>query len=150
MVHLKIKYIDLRAESNQERLTELDMDAINDLLAELSSKAPTINKETILSTLRGSHIVVAYVGDKIVGMGSLILIQQLTGYFARIEDVVVNSKVRNLGIGRGILEKLLEISVELGVSRVDLSSRPERAAANKLYESLGFARRDTHVYRLEF
>jgi ribosomal protein S18 acetylase RimI-like enzyme len=36
----------------------------------------------------------------------------------------------------------------LGCRTIDLTSRPSREAANRLYQREGFEQRDTNVYRL--
>jgi ribosomal protein S18 acetylase RimI-like enzyme len=39
------------------------------------------------------------------------------------------------------------VAKEAGAKTVDLTSRPSREAANRLYQRVGFERRDTNVYR---
>jgi ribosomal protein S18 acetylase RimI-like enzyme len=36
-----------------------------------------------------------------------------------------------------------------GAKTVDLTSRPSREAANRLYQRIGFVARDTNVYRFD-
>jgi ribosomal protein S18 acetylase RimI-like enzyme len=38
---------------------------------------------------------------------------------------------------------------ELGCRTVDLTSRPARESANRMYRRAGFVARETNVYRLE-
>jgi hypothetical protein len=38
---------------------------------------------------------------------------------------------------------------EFGAVTVDLTSRPARDAANRLYQRAGFVRRDSNVYRFD-
>ena len=68
---------------------------------------------------------------------------------SRIEDVVVDEKYR----GRGIATKLVNYAIEKaknnGVISLDLTSRPERENASKLYLKLGFKKRNTNVYRIK-
>jgi ribosomal protein S18 acetylase RimI-like enzyme len=42
----------------------------------------------------------------------------------------------------------VRLAHEAGARTVDLTSRPSREAANRLYERLGFQMRDSKVYRL--
>jgi len=42
----------------------------------------------------------------------------------------------------------LAVAKNAGAKSVDLTSRPSREAANKLYQKLGFTARETNVYRL--
>jgi ribosomal protein S18 acetylase RimI-like enzyme len=40
-------------------------------------------------------------------------------------------------------------AVRRGAKTVELTARPSREAANRLYQRIGFVRRDTNVYRYE-
>ena len=73
-----------------------------------------------------------------------------TGSHCRIEDVVVDEKHRGKGYGRRIMTEVLDAHRRDGVTGIELTSRPSRVAANALYKSLGFARRETNVYEFLF
>ena len=73
-----------------------------------------------------------------------------TGLRAIIEDVVVDERSRGQGVGRLLNEAALELARAAGAVTVDLTSRPSREAANRLYLNLGFVVRDTNVYRYTF
>jgi len=73
-----------------------------------------------------------------------------TGLRAWIEDVVVDGDARGKGVGRILNERALEIATAAGATTVDLTSRPSREAANRLYQRIGFVARDTNVYRYSF
>ncbi|MCB1026239.1 MAG: GNAT family N-acetyltransferase, partial [Microthrixaceae bacterium] len=64
-----------------------------------------------------------------------------------IEDVVVDADARGKGVGAALNTFALEVAESLGARSVDLTSRPSREAANRLYQRLGFVQRDTNVYR---
>ena len=49
--------------------------------------------------------------------------------------------------GGGLVQAALDRSAELGARTVDLTSRPDREAANRLYLRMGFDVRQTNVYR---
>lgn len=83
----------------------------------------------------------------IAGCLTLVLFRIPTGLRARIEDVVVDQQYRGQGIGRALNQTALERAKAAGARSVDLTSNPEREAANQLYVSLGFERRATNVYR---
>jgi ribosomal protein S18 acetylase RimI-like enzyme len=70
-----------------------------------------------------------------------------TGLRARIEDVVVDDAARGKGVGSVLTEEALRLARNAGARTVDLTSRPSRQAANRLYERLGFQARDSRVYR---
>jgi ribosomal protein S18 acetylase RimI-like enzyme len=89
-------------------------------------------------------------GTKAVGMLTLILVRIPTGLRGHIEDVVVASTHRNQGVGEKLSRSALLFAEAKGARTVDLTSRPSREAANRLYQRLGFALRDTSVYRYSF
>jgi len=70
-----------------------------------------------------------------------------TGMRAWIEDVVVDDAARGQGLGKALTQAAVDEAARRGARTVDLTSRPSREAANRLYRSLGFERRDTNVYR---
>ena len=82
----------------------------------------------------------------IVGSLTLAFYRIPTGLQARIEDVIVDSESRGQGIGALLTETAVEKARAAGAKAVGLTSRPAREAANRLYTSLGFERRDTNVY----
>lgn len=85
--------------------------------------------------------------DAVVGSLTLVLFRIPTGVRAWIEDVVVDGAVRGKGVGEALNRHALAIAAERGATTVDLTSRPSRQAANRLYQRLGFEPRDTNVYR---
>ena len=89
------------------------------------------------------------VPDEIVGAMVLVLFPLASGLRAWIEDVVVDESTRGRGIGAALNRRAIEIARQAGARTVDLTSRPDREAANRLYARLGFNQRNTNVYRLE-
>jgi len=96
-----------------------------------------------------THLYVAEEHNLLMGMLSLVVFPIPTGSRAWIEDVVVDEKARGKGIGRLLTLHALEESKKLDVVSVDLTSRPSRVAANHLYQSVGFEKRDTNIYRFK-
>ena len=84
---------------------------------------------------------------EILGMLTLATFQIPTGLRGWIEDVVVDQGARGMGAGQALVEAALQKAAELGLTTVDLTSRPSRAAANRLYVRCGFEARETNVYR---
>jgi ribosomal protein S18 acetylase RimI-like enzyme len=93
-------------------------------------------------------LFVATYDGRTVGMLTLALFPIPTGIRAWIEDVVVDADARGLGVGALLTTTAVEHARHLGAVTVDLTSRPAREAANALYRKVGFARRETNVYRL--
>jgi ribosomal protein S18 acetylase RimI-like enzyme len=83
----------------------------------------------------------------IVGSLTLAVFAIPTGIRAWIEDVVVDESARGLGAGEALTMAALDTAKAKGATSVDLTSRPSREAANRLYLRLGFVARTTNVYR---
>jgi ribosomal protein S18 acetylase RimI-like enzyme len=96
-----------------------------------------------------SILLVALDGETIVGSLTLAVFRIPTGVRAWIEDVVVDETARGKGVGAALNAAALARAAAEGARTVELTSRPSRAAANRLYQRLGFVARDTNVYRFE-
>jgi ribosomal protein S18 acetylase RimI-like enzyme len=138
-----------------ERVTKSSpelFDALRRLVRQLSSCASAPTEADIGGVLDpdSSFLLVARSdANEIVGMLTLALLRIPTGIRAWIEDVVVDERARGAGIGSALVSEALAIARAEGARTADLTSRPDRVAANRLYERLGFARRETNVYRYE-
>jgi ribosomal protein S18 acetylase RimI-like enzyme len=86
-------------------------------------------------------------GGPIVGMLTLVTFRLPTGVRAWIEDVVVDTGSRGRGVGEALTQAAIELAADRGAQTVDLTSRPSREAANRLYRRMGFEPRETNVYR---
>jgi ribosomal protein S18 acetylase RimI-like enzyme len=84
---------------------------------------------------------------EIVGSLTLAMFRIPTGRRAWIEDVVVDAAQRGRGVGEALTREALRVAQEAGATTVDLTSRPSREAANRLYQRIGFEKRETNVYR---
>ena len=82
-------------------------------------------------------------------MLTLVVFRIPTGVRAWIEDVVVDAAVRGRGVGEALSQAALTRAAAAGARTVDLTSRPSREAANRLYRRLGFVPRETNLYRYE-
>ncbi len=83
----------------------------------------------------------------ILGMLSLATFAIPTGVRAWVEDVVVDAGTRGMGAGQQLVEAAVAHAQKIGARTVDLTSRPSREAANRLYRRCGFQLRETNVYR---
>ncbi len=95
-----------------------------------------------------TDVYVAYDDETIVGVATLAVFRIPTALRAWIEDVVVDSAAGRKGAGSALTHAMVDRARELGCVTVDLTSRPDRIAANAMYQKLGFERRDTNVYRM--
>ena len=125
------------------------VEAFERLTPQLSSSNPPPSAEALgaVAAADATRLLVARSAGAIVGSLTLVLVRIPTGLRAIIEDVVVDEQSRGQGVGRMLNEAALELARDAGAVTVDLTSRPSREAANRLYLSLGFMVRDTNVYR---
>ena len=121
------------------------------LIPQLSRSNPPPNAEALTAIVEAPDTVlfVARLQDRIVGSLTLAMFRIPTGLRAWIEDVVVDDAARGRGIGQKLNQAALDRAQQHGASTVDLTSRPSREAANRLYQRLGFVARETNVYRFE-
>lgn len=126
------------------------MSAIERLVPQLSSSTPAPTRVELEVIVSGpnTHLLIARNGQDIVGMLTLAIFRIPTGIRAWIEDVVVDASARGQGVGEALTREAVRIAGTHGARTVELTSRPAREAANRLYQRLGFERRDTNVYRL--
>ena len=84
----------------------------------------------------------------ILGMLSLVAFEIPTGVRAWGEGAAVDEAARGQGAGFALVEAAVEHAKNVGARTVDLTSRPSREAANRLYQRAGFQLRETNVYRV--
>jgi ribosomal protein S18 acetylase RimI-like enzyme len=126
--------------------------AFERLIPQLSSSnpAPTETELAAICESEASVLLIAVdreAEDRILGSLTLAWFRIPTGVRAWIEDVVVDEAARGHGVGDLLNRAALDRARELGAKTVDLTSRPSREAANRLYQRIGFVARDTNVYR---
>jgi ribosomal protein S18 acetylase RimI-like enzyme len=80
---------------------------------------------------------------------TLVIFRTPTGARAWIEDVVVDESARGQGAGEALVAEAIRLASDAGARTVDLTSRPSRESANRLYEKIGFQARETNVYRYD-
>ncbi len=124
------------------------VEALTRLLPQLSSATPPDAAALATIMAAGSTLFVARADGVIVGSLTLVLYRIPTGLKAWIEDVVVDEAARGHGVGAALNLAALDEARRRGAKAVSLTSRPSRAAANRLYQRIGFSVRDTNVYRL--
>ena len=126
--------------------------AVAGLVRQLSSSAPSPDAHRLREIVASpaSRLLLAREEDgRVVGMLTLALFPIPTGVRAWIEDVVVDERERGRGIAAALTHEALRLAAGHGARTVELTSRPDREAANRLYARLGFRRRETNVYRYE-
>jgi len=125
------------------------VEAVNRLLPLLSASVLSITPEQLQAIIAapGASLLLARESGRIVGMLTLLVGATPTGIRALIEDVAVETTARGQGIGELLMKEALRIAEARNARTVDLTSRPSREAANRLYLRVGFEKRDTNVYR---
>ena len=132
---------------------------VADLLGLMNELDPTLEvTPAMLQDAAGdpdTHLFVAVEDGHVIGTASLCVFRTPTGTKGRIEDVVVSHEYRGLGLGKHLLEYMIEFAREcfsragLAPIELQLTSRPSRVAANQLYLSLGFLPYETNVYKMK-
>lgn len=115
-----------------------------------SNPAPTETELNDMVSSPASDVFIARVDGKIVGSLTLVTFRIPTGIRAWIEDVVVDESARGHGVGEALNQAAIAEARKNGAVTIDLTSRPSREAANRLYQRIGFVQRDTNVYRFSF
>ena len=114
-----------------------------------SSPPPTMAELAEMVAAPASDVLLARLNGRIVGTLTLVTFRIPTGVRAWIEDVVVDDAARGHGVGDQLNRFALDIARSKGAKTVDLTSRPSREAANRLYQRIGFQPRETNVYRYD-
>jgi ribosomal protein S18 acetylase RimI-like enzyme len=134
-----------------DAVTDEIVDAFDRLIPQLSSSNPPPTKAELQALVahEACHLLLARDDESgaIIGTTTLAVFPIPTATRAWIEDVVVDSATRGSGAGAALTNFAIELSKQLGAKTVDLTSRPSREAANRLYQRLGFELRTTNCYR---
>ena len=126
------------------------MAAFERLVPQLSSSAVMPTRQELEEIAANESLLIARDSEQdglIIGTLTLVTFRIPTGVRAWIEDVVVDTSARGKGAGEALTRAALERAAELGAKTVDLTSRPSREAANRLYQRVGFVLRQSNLYR---
>lgn len=132
------------------RFSKKVFDTALKLLPQLSPETELLSEEKFIKILESENIylfIAELENKQIVGMLTIATCNLLSGKKFWIEDVVVDDSQRGKGFGRELTEYAINFSKSLGAESLNLTSRPSRIAANKLYTTLGFVKYETNVYR---
>jgi ribosomal protein S18 acetylase RimI-like enzyme len=135
-----------------DKITGEVVEAFGRLLPQLSRSAPPLGQaelETVVGCSANTLLIARSAGT-IVGTTTLVMFPLPTGLRAWIEDVVVDEAARGQGAGEAMTREALRLAREAGCRTVDLTSRPSREAAGRLYERAGFKLRESRLYRYSF
>ena len=137
-----------------EKVTEVTdelLNAVQRLVPQLGAhKAPpTWDELSALVHSEASTLLIARFPDEkspIAGILTLAVYRVPTGIRSIVEDVIVDESMRRRGIAEALMLRAIDLAREAGANGVALTSNPKREAANKLYQSMGFQKRETNAY----
>jgi ribosomal protein S18 acetylase RimI-like enzyme len=135
-----------------DEATDEAVEAFQRLLPQLSSSAAPPDAAALAAIVASPAVTVliARSDGHIVGSLTLAMFPIPTGLRAWIEDVVVDESARGQGVGSILTQEAITLARDAGARRLDLTTRPARDTAGRLYERAGFRQRETRVYRYTF
>jgi ribosomal protein S18 acetylase RimI-like enzyme len=141
--------VTVRIEAATEATAEL-RGALAALLPQLNPALPIPSLDHLAAVVAdpATTLLIARDGAAIVGAAAVVVYVTPIWRKARIEDVVVDQAARGRGVGEALVKECIEVARRGGAGIVELQSARSREAANRLYPRLGFALRDSNVYRM--
>lgn len=134
-----------------ENVDDMTVIILSHLMSQLVGEKIFLSKEHLKGVVKSDNTSLFLVKEQenIIGTFSLVIYRIPTGLKGSVEDVVVDVSSRGRGIGEYMLKFAIDYARKHKVCNLDLTSRPERIAANLLYQKVGFIQRDTNVYRIK-
>jgi GNAT superfamily N-acetyltransferase len=141
--------VSYHIEAATEATPELER-ALASMLPQLNPAlaGPTHEHLKALVSDPASTLLLVVDGGAIVGTATVIVYTTPAWVKARIEDVVVDERVRGRGIGEALVNECIDVARKRGARIVELQSARRREVANRLYPRMGFQLRDSNVYRI--
>ena len=132
----------------QQNLQSEDVQAVENLDHQLNPDQDSVALAEVLSS-NSTFLFVYRQQQQIVGMATLTRYQVISGYKGWIEDVVVDRDHRGKGIGKKLMQAILEKAASLQLQKLFLYTEDEKQAAIHLYEQLDFTLKNSHLYSLD-
>jgi ribosomal protein S18 acetylase RimI-like enzyme len=127
-------------------------EAFQRLIPQLTNNNPPPSLNDLSALVRDSSstlMVARSERAEIIGALTLTVYRVPTGIRSIIEDVIVDSSARGQGVGEALIIRAIEIAREKGASNISLTCNPKREAANRLYQRMGFKKRETNAYQMK-
>ena len=127
-------------------------EAMQRFLDQLTTNPMTLTESMFRQLVEStnSHLFFLIKDEQIAGMLTVGIYYSPTGGKAWLEDVVVDQAFRGQGLSKLLVAHAIEFTKSQQVPSLMLTSNPKRIAANKLYQKMGFERKETNVYRMKF
>ena len=119
---------------------------VSELFKQLGGDKEQITLNELLN--EKNQISLAYCSEDnvIIGIALMCTYNVISGKKGWIEDVVVNIEHRGKGVGKKMMNKLLEIGEKKGLSEILLFTEDHRVPAINLYSDLGFKVKNSRIY----
>lgn len=141
-------------EARREDLPVLLRMLAEDAIREVAENVPTsggvdaryVSAFSQITADPNSLLLVAEISGELVATAQLNFIRQLSyfgGLIAQVESVRTVSHLRGQGIGKSLMDWVIDESRRRGCARVQLTSNAQRVDAHRFYERLGF--KTSHV-----
>lgn len=136
--------------SELKEVSQQSLEELTALVRDLHADERIVQKEELETMVEAENIrlVVVKDEDKIIGVATLYIQQKLGGKNGIVEDVVVSGDYRGQGLGEKLMREVIEIARREKLKSISLTSRPQRVAAHKLYQKVGFQIKETTVFKL--
>lgn len=131
--------------SNSDHLTAL-AELTNHYMADPMGGVTPLNKIQQLRLVDGlanhptAEVLLAVINDKAVGLATCFVNFStfLVKPYLYVHDIVVLKEYRGQGVGKAMLNKLVEISKERNYGKITLEVRDDNLVAQSIYKSFGF------------
>ena len=126
--------------------------AFQRLVPQLTNNNPPPSLNDLAALVRDSSSTLMVARNEhreIVGALTLTVYRVPTGIRSIIEDVIVDNSVRGQGVGEALMKRAIEIAREKGAGNISLTCNPMRESANRLYQRMGFKKRETNAYQIK-
>ena len=127
-------------------------EAMQRFLNQLTTHPMELTKDMFHQLLESENSYLFFIlkDEQIAGMLTVGIYYSPTGGKAWIEDVVVDESFRGQGLSKRLVDHAIQFVESRQIPLLMLTSNPKRIAANKLYQTMGFERKETNVYRMKF
>lgn len=131
-------------------VTDQVLNAFGKLIPQLAPGCALPTKKDLEAIVNSDAtlLFIAEENNEILGTLTLVFTKIPTGDKIWIEDVVVDNSARGKGVGEQLMAFSIDYVKNQNIKTINLTSSPDRVAANTLYQKLGFVKRETNVYRL--